>query len=253
MTRGRRLRLLLIPLFTGLVAVALAYSYLGAEQNPEGPAPAPVVTVVATRVAILAHTRIEPEMLALVEVSPALAEGALREIAAVAGQFATMPMDAGEVVIPLKLSGPPGEADLSYRIPPGLRAFSVGVDEATGVGNHPAAGDRVDVIVVIGERTEIEQLLPRHAQLLAQDIMVLTKGQAGSAAAGGQVRVEGGRGAMPATYTLAVTPEQAVALSLAEEMGRIRLVLRPAGATEQVGPTQKDEFDLRAPAGRVLR
>ena len=54
-------------------------------------------------------------------------------------------MDEGEIVLAAKVSAPGGEAGITARLEPGMRAFSIRVDEATGVSGFLRPGDLVDV------------------------------------------------------------------------------------------------------------
>lgn len=78
-------------------------------------------------------------------------------------------------------------------------------------------GDRVDVLVTLDANlVEVDRTIT-----LLQDIEILHTGS----------QEQG------ATIILAVTPQQAEEITLADEKGRIRLTLRPAADTEPVPTT----------------
>ncbi len=124
-------------------------------------------------------------------------------------------------------------------IPVGMRAVSVRVNDVAGVAGFVFPGMRVDVLVtgtpLGGDDTLTATCL--------QNLMVLSAGTVMQPDARGQ--------AMPApTVTLLATPEQAEILTLANNQGRLQLVLRN-GADQQVAKTQaKDVAELYGVAKR---
>lgn len=102
-------------------------------------------------------------------------------------------------------------------IPVGMRAVAVRVNDVVGVSGFVLPGMRVDVLVTgrppSGEDTITTTVL--------QNILVLSAGHNVQADAKGQA-------INAPTVTLLVTPEQAETLTLANNEGRIQLVLRNA-------------------------
>jgi pilus assembly protein CpaB len=115
-------------------------------------------------------------------------------------------------------------------IRPGWRAISIAVGPAAGLAGFVAPGDRVDVLLThsVGNR--------RTAQTLIADLGVLgvdqrQRGDAGGplASANDIVASANSGAAPPDLVTLEVTPQQAEALTVAAELGKLSLVLRGPG------------------------
>jgi len=145
---------------------------------------------------------------------------ALSDVKSVAGKVAMREFVRGEPVVESKLV-PTQQVGgiLSLKIPPGMRAFSVRVDEVVGVGGFIVPDARVDVIVTTsGAGREEEQI----SKIVLENIQVLAAGQIME-----QIREQkGSKLAAVHTVTLAVSPEDAEKLALASNDGRIQLVLR---------------------------
>jgi pilus assembly protein CpaB len=145
---------------------------------------------------------------------------ALSDVKSVAGKVAMREFVRGEPVVESKLV-PTQQVGgvLSLKIPPGMRAFSVRVDEVVGVGGFIVPDARVDVIVTTsGAGREEEQI----SKIVLENIQVLAVGQI-------MEQIKEQKGSKPAavhTVTLAVLPEDAEKLALASNDGRIQLVLR---------------------------
>lgn len=99
------------------------------------------------------------------------------------------------------------------------RAVTIAVDEVKSVGGHIKKGDRVDVIGTFVWPGKSANGMPEtKTKMLLQCVTVFEAGSSSS----------GDNGALPATVTLKVTPDEAALLTLAEDIGgRLRLLLRP--------------------------
>jgi len=114
-------------------------------------------------------------------------------------------------------------------IPVGMRAVSVRVNDVAGVAGFVFPGMRVDVLVT-GNPPNQDQTMTATC---LQNLIVLSAGTVMQPDAKGQ--------AMPApTVTLLATPEQAEVLTLANNQGRLQLVLRN-GSDQQIAKTQAKE------------
>jgi pilus assembly protein CpaB len=104
---------------------------------------------------------------------------------------------------------------LAPMIPVGMRAVTVRVNDVTGISGFVLPGMRVDVLVT-GRPPTLEGTITVTG---LQNMLVLSAGTAIQADARGH--------AIPtATVTLLTTPEQAETLTLANNEGRIQLILR---------------------------
>jgi pilus assembly protein CpaB len=122
-----------------------------------------------------------------------------------------------EAILDGRLAARGSGLGLAPVIPVGMRAVAVRVNDVVGVSGFVLPGMRVDVLVTgrppSGEDTMTTTVL--------QNILVLSAGQNIQADAKGQA-------INAQTVTLLVTPEQAETLTLANNEGRIQLVLRNA-------------------------
>jgi pilus assembly protein CpaB len=140
---------------------------------------------------------------------------------------------------------------IAVNVPPGHRAYSMSISEETAVGGLLVPGDRVDIIVRYSTKQAPDAPNKQvHIELFAGNVLVLARGQtkvedAPPIGSGDAAAVEGettdtataGRpddvdpdpGA--ATLTLALTPEQVLAINQYEvlEDGEISIALRRFG------------------------
>ncbi len=255
---------LLVALFLGLVSAVLVYVYLsqgGGDGEASAAATKPVV--VATE-DMSARVRITAEM---VEVK-SLAESAVHPDAfsstdQLIGMVTRLPIAAEEQILSSKVAATarevPGAGDeelpLSYVVPPDQRAVSVQVSEVTGAGGLILPGDFVDVIGVFDvtfygikedDPTSSEDFDDYVAVTVLQNVQVLAvaqevaealpeEGDDGTTGEGSQPVLPNPADPNPdaTNVTLAVTPAEAQKLALAEEMGVLKLSLRPVGETDE--------------------
>ncbi|MEW6398045.1 MAG: Flp pilus assembly protein CpaB [Bacillota bacterium] len=215
MTRRQVLKLILLPVLVGLVAVSATYAYL----QKLAPRPPEEVRVVAAARAMSSGTVLTAPDLVLKGVPPSLAgPETLTDLTQAEGKVTLVPLVPGELVLRSKLVYPGTSLGLGSHLPSGYRAVTVAADEVKAVAWLLRPGDRVDVIATFPR----EVAGADKSRLLLEDVQVVAVGRTTEVvppakAAGGEVR----------SVTVAVTPEQAIALALAEETGRIRLALRP--------------------------
>ncbi len=130
-------------------------------------------------------------------------------------------MEKNEAVLAVKITKPGEDAGISASLGPGMRAFAIKVDVASGVSGFLRPGDRVDVYwtgQVRGERVRTEgnsvgdvtKLIQTGVRLIAVD----------------QVSNEDTRQAIIArTVTVEAKPQQVAALAQAQATGRLSLSL----------------------------
>lgn len=160
---------------------------------------------------------------ARVDAGSPLRTGTISSTEAAIGQYALFPMVAGEPLMAAKVSSQPAGGGLAVLIPPGRVAVSVAVNDVIRTGGFITPGDRVDVLgVVTKEATGV-------AELVLRDIPVLA---VSSVAVGDEADSDSKAGAenprsLDTTVTLAVTVEEARRLVQVDELGKLRLALRP--------------------------
>jgi pilus assembly protein CpaB len=151
--------------------------------------------------------------------------GAVNSTGAAAGRVAVVPLQPGDPVTESKLipiEGAPGI--MSYKVPEGHRAMTVGVDQVSGIAGFIVPGNKVDLIVTTKPAESKEYV----SKIFLEDIPVLATGQLI------QESPEGEPVVVP-TVTLDITPEQAEVLALASTEGRLQLILRRSGDSGEAG------------------
>ena len=142
--------------------------------------------------------------------------GYLGTVEAAVGRGVITPVRANEPLLEGKLADKGAGGGLSVSIPEGMRAVSVKVDEVIGVAGFVLPGTRVDVVVTLPPRAGGNEAT---AQVILQNIPALAAGESTQPDAQGKPHGV-------TVITLLVTPEQAEALILAANEGRIQLALR---------------------------
>ena len=115
-------------------------------------------------------------------------------------------------------------------IPKGYRVVSIRVDAISGGGNLLLPGDRVDLLVHMG-RNESNGIVETTTRTFLQDIRVFAVNDVMNLEAGGDTKSIQAR-----TVSLLVTPEQAEILTMACELGSIKLVMRSPEDSDQKRP-----------------
>lgn len=181
--------------------------------------------VLVAAVEIPVGTVISPASVKTVEWPKAnMPAGAIQTTAEAAGRVALLTMKPGDPITEAKLipiEGPPGV--LSYKIPAGHRAMTVGVDQVSGVAGFITPGNKVDIVLT----AKPEGLKESISMIILQDVPVLATGQII------EQPLEGGPQIVP-TVTLDLSPGDAEKLALASDQGRLQLLLRKAGEAGEI-------------------
>jgi Flp pilus assembly protein CpaB len=217
----------------------------------------------------------------------AVQPNAVTALADVTGKALTVPVAAGEQILSHRL-GSPDQVDVKKfadLVPAGKRAMSVTFSELSTAGGLIAPGDYVDVLGVFNKGTMGKD----QSMILLQDVLVLAVAQNTSpdqlprqgAAAGAQPAAQtnanlplpgraGSTVAIPQptpasvpfapaatrTVTLAVDPEAAERLALAEDYGHLRYIVRPGAERTQSSVLPADLTTLASPiqvaAGQII-
>jgi pilus assembly protein CpaB len=207
--------------------------------------------VVASR-AIKYGEKLEPGMLTVIKIpKTALPEGAFASVATVlsadkgGAPVALFPIAQREPLLPAKLSGPGSRPTVSAAIAEGMRAYTLKVDDASGVGGHALPGDRVDVVLIRDltpdgpQRNYISHVVVQNARVLGMNLNADPTSE---------------KPAAPNTATIEVSVEDAQKLSVAGTLGDLSLALRRNGATEiaKAPPIRTADF-LGGSGGRITR
>lgn len=231
--------------------VFLALANFGGGDDDGGgfSAPGGDVDVVVAAQRIEPGTRITADMLDIATVpGSTVIEGALADTTGLEGLVARVPIERGEQITASKVGGDSGDDGAAAVVPPGYRAMAVEVQESTSVGGLIVPGDRVDVVAVIEEG---DTGIKRGVTLL-QNVEVLAVAQTALKPVtrldrdGNPIQTDTADGVLAErpddteanedarTVTLAILPEDAPLLALAQEDGTIFLALRGPGDDEEV-------------------
>jgi pilus assembly protein CpaB len=143
------------------------------------------------------------------------------------------PFVKGEPIVAAKVSAPNGRASLSAVIEEGKRAVTVAVDDVRGVAGFIFPGDYVDVVLT---RTNTGDGPQDFSEVILQHIKVLAIDQ-----------VAGERQERPTVakaVTVEVTPEQALKILLATNVGRLSLILRQSAEVAMAPDARITDKDL---------
>jgi Flp pilus assembly protein CpaB len=244
--------------------------------------------VVVAKITLPAQAVLTPDNAELREVATdAIQPNAATAMADVQGKALTVPVAAGQQILAPFLANPdqPDIKKLADLVPAGKRAMSVTFTELNTAGGLITPGDYVDVIGVFNRNT----LGKDQSMLLLQDVLVLAVAQNTSvdqlprqgvpaSASQGQAQAalpqpaRGGSTSVPLpqptpasvpfapaqtrTVTLAVDPEAAERLALAEDYGHLRYIVRPGAERTQSSVIPADLTTLTSPiqvaAGQIV-
>jgi pilus assembly protein CpaB len=169
---------------------------------------------------------IKPESIKVVRIPVNLfPKGGFSRSEEVLDRTVVSPIEPDEPVVEARIAPRGSGVGVSPLIPSGMRAISVRVNDVVGVSGFILPGMRVDVLVT-GRPPGREDTA---TTTVLQNITVLSAGQTIQAAANKQA-------INTPVVTLLVTPAQAEALTLANNEGRIQLVLRNS-SDQQVAQT----------------
>jgi pilus assembly protein CpaB len=150
-----------------------------------------------------------------------LPQGSFASTEQVIGRTSTQTFLPGDAITELKLvpkEGPIGI--MTYKIPEGHRAMTVGVDQVAGVAGFINPGNIVDVVLIASPPGANQQI----GKIVLQNVPILAIGQI--------VEQKEGKPVVVPTVTVDVTPEDAEKLAIASTQGRLQLVLRRLGDKE---------------------
>jgi len=226
MDRKRILLVVGAAALLALVASVGAYKFLSERGRMAEEARLQTVGIVVAVVDIPLGAAINPNQVA-VSAWPKdnYPKDAIADPKVAVGRFALRDFVRGEPVVEGKLvplNKPAGL--LSLRVPHGMRAFSVKVNEVVGVGGFLVPDAKVDVVVTTAPSSK--NLQEQVSKIVLENIQVLAAGQV--------VEQKDNKPVTVNTVTLAVTPDDAERLALASNDGKIQLVLRNYADTDNV-------------------
>ena len=232
MNRTRLIFIGILALALGAFASALAYRML---QQRALAAQSEGRDVVVAAVDIPVGARIQEKDLRIVRFpTEAVPPGSFHGTRNVLGRGVVLPISAGEFILPGRLAAENAGSGLPAMIPPGMRAVSVRVTDASSVAGFVLPGTRVDVLMT-GNPTGSSE--PQAITVL-RNVAVLANGQKLDR------NLLAGESQNSPVITLLVSPGDAAKLALAMNQGRIQLALR--------NPLDVNQNEIAAVSARAL-
>ena len=205
--------------------------------------------VVATR-ALKYGEKLEAGMLTIIKApDKAIPEGAFTTVAqALAADHGgapvvLVPLADREVLLPSKLSGPGARPSVAAEVSDGMRAYTLKVNDASGVGGHALPGDHVDIVLMRDltprgeDRNYISYVIVQNARVLGIDLNADPTSE---------------KPATPSTATIEVSVEDSQKLSIAATLGELSLALRKSGAAEVAATPPMRTADFLAGGARPV-
>ena len=264
-----RKKLLIAAVVVGLFAASLVYLFAEQERQKrdELQADPEQVVVAATDIRAgraLSEDNITTQMVParFLPANPLEAE----DVNIYLGQPVSQDIEAGSMILTSDFAVAEVARTLSARVPSEERAMTVPVDAVSGVGGLLQPGDRVDILGTfpVGQRDE---LIPEASggesigyvtMSLLQNVTLLAVGQRiADVGQGGQARSGGGY----SNVTMAMTPDEAELMVIAQTRGELTLLLRNREDLDTVPVTRRtlrevlEELDVinRERKERVVR
>ena len=214
-----------VAIVLGLVAVILVRNSILSGQSAVNLTTVPVVV---TAQPIQRDTPLQAAMFKVVNYPrdgvPAGSFHTVQEFIASGGGNRTAQRDlaVNEIILAENATGSSENSSLSRTLEAGKRAVSIRSSDVAGVGGFIVPGDRIDVLATHASAQKSDVTV---TETLAQNLRVLGVDQTSS--------VEASKPNVAKAITVEATPEQAAAISLAQLVGSVTLVLRkPHDTTE---------------------
>lgn len=226
-----------VAVLLALLASVGVYKFLSERSRVAEQARLETVGIVVAVVDIPMGSTINPNMVAVSAWPRSLyPKDSFADPKALSGRVARRDFQRGEPIVQSKLvPTEKGSGLMSLRVPSGLRAFSVRVNEVVGVGGFIVPDVKVDVVVTTGDPVRANQQV---SKIVLENILVLAAGQTIEQKENKPITVN--------TVTLALTPEEAEKLALASNEGKIQLALRHFLDTDNVLTSGADKPRLLA-------
>lgn len=236
--RRSNLVVLMLAVVMGSIAAFMAKNFIqaNAKVNPGGPLG---TIVVASAPLGFGVTLSRDNVMEIPWASSQLPDGAFssREELLKEGRRAVLtPVSKNEPILNSKITGAGQRASLSALLEDGKRAVTVRVDDVKGVAGFVLPGDRVDVLLIRsvnraggGPSESVSDVMLQHVKVLAVDQLVNERQETPTIAK---------------AVTLEVSTEQAQKVMLAQNIGKLSLILRQPGENEAKIARRVNESDL---------
>jgi pilus assembly protein CpaB len=218
-------KLILISFALAIIAASAAFIYLKSLSKPKNDVKE--VTIPVASETIPERTKIEKKMLKEIKVPEStLISSYIKDSSEIIGKFTKEKILQNEGFIMDKISST-NENDLSFKIDENNRAVSLNVTGDTGVAYLIRPGDYVDVVVYITEKKDGQKIVrPEVAKTILENVKVLAVDMQIS-----HDTANDSKDKMPNSFiiTVSVPSPDVEKLVLSEDIGSIKLALRPVG------------------------
>jgi pilus assembly protein CpaB len=223
-------QLIMLAFVASFLVALLLYFYLSGLEDNQQKKTQVFTDVVVAAGDIPERSVIQEAMLKTVHMPAELIQSdAIMDLKSAVGKIAKIKILQGDALTAKKLFTDAGMDGFIGGIPYDKRAISISITDTTGVSGFAKPGDYVDVMLI----TDKARKNTISGEMILQSILLLAINKSSDT-------VDGKKDAKKeqmSTATLAVSPEEAVQLAVAQSQGTIYLVLRPF--------KPKDSFVLR--------
>jgi pilus assembly protein CpaB len=214
--RRRLVLVLVLASVVGLLASALVYRVLSEIASNARPEKAETIVVASVNIG-MAETITSQHVQLVAWPKSSIPSGAVRSLPEAEGRVVRSSIVAGEPLLDGKLapqlSGKGGL--MPMLVPEGLRGITIKVDDATRESGFVLPNSRVDVLVSMPRKAGSQE---RMSKVILQDVGVLAAGQT--------VELRDNKPVTVTTVTLALAPDQAEKIALAQTEGKLLLAMR---------------------------
>jgi pilus assembly protein CpaB len=210
--------MLVVAVMLGGVATFFARHWIDGRINARPNTVSPTISVVVARTPLNFGDQIKPEHLMIMKwPKGGVPIGSFTKVSQLIKgsrpRVALQRIEVNEPILKTKVSGFGGRATLSTVMNENNRAVTMRVNDVSGVGGYLLPGDRVDILM-----TREVKKRPITSVLL-QDVRVLGAGLVSSQASKKPMIVR--------TLTVELSPVESQKITLAQQVGRLSMVLRP--------------------------
>ncbi|HET8625595.1 MAG TPA: Flp pilus assembly protein CpaB [Gemmatimonadales bacterium] len=215
--RTRPFLMLALALASGGTAAFLALRYIRQQATPLMAAqPRNAQVVVAARNLPVGTVLEQKDLKSIEWIGTAVPPGFIGNPQQAVSRGLITAVAENEPILEAKLAAQGIGGGLPIIIEPGMRAFSMAVDQIVGVAGWVLPSTRVDVLLTM---TDIQGNKEPATKIIMQNVRTLAAGQSIQQDKEGKPQTVG-------VVTFLLTPEQAETLALASGQGRIQLALR---------------------------
>jgi pilus assembly protein CpaB len=241
--RNTNLAILMVAVILGAVAAFLARNWLQSHSE-RADADQTISIVVANRALAFGAPIAPDDVKEIAWPAKSRPQGAFANFAELikdGRRIVISPFVGDEPIIASKVSAPNQMASLSTVIEKGKRAVTVAVDDVRGVAGFIFPGDFVDVVLTRTNNStgpqDFAEVILQHVKVLAIDQMAGERQE---------------RPTVAKAVTVEVSPEQALRILLATNVGKLSLILRQP-AELAMAPTQRSPIATCSGATRRKR